>query len=89
MDVLFGAVTIENRRRDRLVIQSNLMGYTDPEATLRNEVTFKDQSGMSLQNMANTSQTSISMYLPPSATEESMDRYRVWTIPEETHNGKW
>jgi len=105
MDVLFGAITPENRRRDRLVVHTNLMGrvYNEPEGSLSQldtQLTDKDRSSIHsmphvlsrISNLKTLEDNSslTSISMFPSRTDESgFERNRVWTIPEENITMKW
>lgn len=81
MDVLFGAVSVESRQRDRLVMRSNLMGsvYDDPgQGRLHAVYPMESKTVWSPS-------TSTSVVLPEGEDVEAdsfeKDRY-TWTIPE-------
>jgi len=61
MDVLFGAVTAENRRRDRLVVQNNLMGevYDDRSHEVYDGRNFRSVYPMQDKPISPHSETSI------------------------------
>jgi len=53
MDVLFGAITPENRRRDRLVVHNNLMGrvYTEENGSQLNTQLTDNKDRASIHSM--------------------------------------
>jgi len=105
MDVLFGAITPENRRRDRLVVHTNLMGrvYHEENSSHVNTQLSENKDRVSIHSMPpvlsrisnlrtleENNGSMTSMTMFPSTTEESgLERNRVWTIPEENITMKW
>ena len=94
MDVLFGVVSVESRRRDRLVVQNNLMGSVYDDGTQGYHSVYPMEGKSMVLNP--NSQTSVHHSITPPSTADSMTRgddleveahsiekYRsTWTIPE-------
>lgn len=73
MDILFGAVTAENRRRDRLVVQNNLMGGVYDACSHESGQKFRSMYPMQEQSVSPSRETSIRL----TDTEvESMEKYQ-------------
>jgi len=70
MDILFGAVTAENRRRDRLVVQNNLMGEVYNASSHENGLKLRSMYPMQDQSVKADSEPSIQ----PSG--ESLEKYQ-------------
>lgn len=95
MDVLFGVVSVESRRRDRLVVRNNLMGSVYDDSTPiypyagypleSKSTTLSPNSQTSVHQMGTSMGTAIA--LPESddveAEANSLEKVRyTWTIPE-------